>query len=185
MFGCRPFGFSQGKTKGQQLKGKIVSYFFALFGTFWHFFRIFPPGLSPSKQRVLAQGEQTRRKDNKRKRANRFCTLVVARLSSSYFRRQVRPSSGPGWVLPHKAVRLEKFTPVGWGSFTRRGGGRKVRALPPKVCLPWVSKRGIWDVPGIFAGMSRTPGGVQKVCAKKFARIFRSLHKAVRLENFT
>ena len=30
--------------------------------------------------------------------------------------------------------------------------------------------------PGNFAGMSRTPGGVQKVCAKKtFVRIFRSL----------
>ena len=39
----------------------------------------------PSKQRVLAQGEQKRRKDNKKNRTNRFCTLVVARLSSSYF----------------------------------------------------------------------------------------------------
>ena len=36
----------QGKTKGQQLKGKIVSEF-TLFRTFSHFFRIFPPGLSP------------------------------------------------------------------------------------------------------------------------------------------
>ena len=31
--------------------------------------------------------------------------------------------------------------------------------------------------PGNFAGMSRTPGAVQKVCAKKFVRIFRSLVK--------
>ena len=75
---------TQRKTKGQQLKGKIVSEFFTLFRTCWHFFIIFPPGLSTSKQRALAQGEQKRRKDNKRKRANRFCTLVVARLSSSY-----------------------------------------------------------------------------------------------------
>ena len=74
----------QRKTKGQQLKGKIVSEFFTLFHNFWHFFIIFPPGLSPSKQRVLAQGERKRRKDNKKKRANRCCTLVVARLSSSY-----------------------------------------------------------------------------------------------------
>ena len=44
----------QGKTKGQQLKGKIVSEFFTIFRTFSHFFRTFPPGLSPSKQRVLA-----------------------------------------------------------------------------------------------------------------------------------
>ena len=29
--------------------------------------------------------------------------------------------------------------------------------------------------PGNVAGMSRTPGDVQKVCAKKFVRIFRSL----------
>ena len=69
----------QGKTKGQQLKGKIVSEVFALFRTFSHFFRIFPPGLSPSKQKVLAQGEQKRRKDNKKNRTNRCCTLVVAR----------------------------------------------------------------------------------------------------------
>ena len=76
----------QRKTKGQQLKGKIV---FIIFGTFSHFFTLlhnFSPGtFFPSKQGVLAQGEQKRRKDNKKKRANRFCTLVVARLSSSYF----------------------------------------------------------------------------------------------------
>ena len=42
----------QGKTKGQQLKGKIVLEFFTLFRICSHFFRIFPPGLSPSKQRV-------------------------------------------------------------------------------------------------------------------------------------
>ena len=58
---------------------------FIIFHTFSHFFIIFPQGRSPSKQRVLAQGEQKRRKDNKKKRANRFCTLVVARLSSSYY----------------------------------------------------------------------------------------------------
>ena len=31
----------QRKTKGQQLKGKIVRHFFTLFGTFWHFFTLF------------------------------------------------------------------------------------------------------------------------------------------------
>ena len=40
-------GCSQRKTKGQQLKGKIVSEFFTLFHTFSHFFRIFLPRLSP------------------------------------------------------------------------------------------------------------------------------------------
>ena len=50
---------TQRETKGQQLKGKIVS-------EFSHFFILFPQGLSPSKQRILAQGEQKRRKDNKK-----------------------------------------------------------------------------------------------------------------------
>ena len=67
----------QGKTKGQQLKGQnrfIVVAFFS------HFF---PQALSPSKQRALTQGEQKRRKDNKKNWTNRCCTLVVACLSSS------------------------------------------------------------------------------------------------------
>ena len=68
-----------GKTKGQQLKGKIVSEMFTLFRTFFILFQTF----SPSKQRVLAQWEQKRRKDNKKNRTHRCCTLVVARLSSS------------------------------------------------------------------------------------------------------
>ena len=58
---------------------------------------------------------------------------------------------------------------MGWGSSTRtsRGGGQKVRARTRKVCLPWVWKRGIWDVPGILLGCPRTLGGVRKVRAKK------------------
>ena len=55
VFNARP------KTKGQNR--------FRVFHTFPQFFTlfiIFPPGLSPSKQRVLAQGEQKRRKDNKK-----------------------------------------------------------------------------------------------------------------------
>ena len=52
---------NQRKTKGQPLKGKSVSEFFTLFHKFSHFSQIFTlfhnfsPGLSPSKQRVLAQ----------------------------------------------------------------------------------------------------------------------------------
>ena len=41
---------SQFKIKGQQLKSKIVS----------HFFTLFPPGLSPSKQRVFKLKENKR-----------------------------------------------------------------------------------------------------------------------------
>ena len=95
--------FLQGKTKGQQLKGKIVSNVLHTFRTFSHFFRIFPPGLSPSKQRVLAQWEQKRRKDNKKNWTNRCCTLVVARLASSNF-------------YPKQTVFWEHF-------FANRGGG--------------------------------------------------------------
>ena len=51
-------GFQDHKTKcflffrGRNANRFII---FTLFRTFSHFFRIFPPGLSPSKQRVLAQ----------------------------------------------------------------------------------------------------------------------------------
>ena len=64
---------------------------FTLFHTFPHFFRIFPPGLSPSKQRVLAQWQQKIRIMNKKNWTNRCCTLVVARLSSSYSRPKFTP----------------------------------------------------------------------------------------------
>ena len=81
---------NQRKTKGQQLKGKIVS---ALFHTFWHFstlfhtfsefFRIFPPGLFRRIKGFYCCFSSKRRKDNKKKKTEPFCTLVVARLSSS------------------------------------------------------------------------------------------------------
>ena len=75
-----------GKNKRATTKGQNRFILFTLFHTFWHFFRIFPRGLSPSKQRALAQGQQKRRTDNKKNWTNRFCTLVVARLSSSKIR---------------------------------------------------------------------------------------------------
>ena len=66
--------------------------------------------------------------------------------------------------LPREGVVAEKFVPsleslssLGW-----KGGN-----------LAW--KGGAWHVRE-FCRTSRTPGGVQKVCAKKFVRIFRSLH---------
>ena len=51
---------SQWKTKGQQLKGTIVSEFSHIVALFSHFFRIFPPGLSPSKQRGFWLNENKR-----------------------------------------------------------------------------------------------------------------------------
>ena len=64
-------------TKGQQLKGKIVSEFFTFSQFFALFQKMFSPGLSPSKQRALAQGEQKRRKD-KIKRPGQIAMLHVS-----------------------------------------------------------------------------------------------------------
>ena len=55
---------------------------------------------------------------------------------------------------------------MGWESSTRRGGGRKVRALPRKFVFLGF-RREESGMSGNFAGMSRTLGGVQKVCAKE------------------
>ena len=74
--------YERATTKGQNR----FRNFHTFSSEFSHIFRMFPPGLSPSKQRALAQGEQKRRKDNTKNRTNRCCTLVVARLSSSYDR---------------------------------------------------------------------------------------------------
>ena len=53
------------------------------------------------------------------------------------------------------------------GVFHSKGWWPKTSCPPSKVCLPWVSKRGIWDVPGIL------PGVFKKFVQKNFVRIFR------------
>ena len=53
-----------------------------------------------------------------------------------------------------------------WGSFTQRGGGRKVVPYLESLSSLGFEERNL-GCPGNFAGMSRTPGGVQKVCAEK------------------
>ena len=63
---------------------------------------------------------------------------------------------------------------MGWGSSSRRGGGQKLRALPRKFVFLGFEERNL-GCPGNFAGMSRTPWGVQKFVLKKFVRIFCSL----------
>ena len=56
--------------------------------------------------------------------------------------------------------------PVGWGSSTRRVVSEKfVPSLESLSSLGF--EEGNLACPGNLAGMSRTPGGVQKVCAKK------------------
>ena len=55
--------------------------------------------------------------------------------------------------------------PVGRGFSTRRGGGRKVRALTRKFVFLGFEERNL-GCPGSFAGMSWNSGSVQKVRAK-------------------
>ena len=38
---------------------------------------------------------------------------------------------------------------MGWGVFHAKGWGSKSLCPPSKVCFPWVSREGTWDVPGI------------------------------------
>ena len=62
---------------------------------------------------------------------------------------------------------------VGWGVFHVEGWWSKSSFPPLEICFPWVSKGGTWDVLEL-AGMSRTTGHIQKVCAKKvYVLIFR------------
>ena len=62
-------------------------------------------------------------------------------------------TAGWGRGLPHEGV-VEKFVLS------------LSLSLESLFSLFFESKEGTWDVPGIFAGMSRTPGGVRRVCAK-------------------
>ena len=62
--------------------------------------------------------------------------------------------------------------PGGVEVFLAKGWWPKTSCSPSKVCLPWVSKRGIWA--GNFAGPGHL-GGVEKFVLEKFVRIFRSL----------
>ena len=62
---------------------------------------------------------------------------------------------------------------MGWGSSTRRGVEKFVPSLESLSSLGFEGRS--LGCPGNLAGMSRTPGDVQRVCAKKFVLIFRPL----------
>ena len=51
----------------------------------------------------------------------------------------------------------------------------KSSCCPSKVCLPWVSKGGIWDVPGILPGCPGPLRAFKKFVCKKVRAHFRSL----------
>ena len=65
---------------------------------------------------------------------------------------------------------------MGWGS-SMEGVVAESSCSPSTVCLPWVSERGIWDVPGILRGCPGPLGVFKKVVQKKSVCIFRSLYK--------
>ena len=65
--------------------------------------------------------------------------------------------------------------PGGVGVFRAKGWWLKSSCPPSKVCLPWVSKSGIWDITGILPGCPGPLAVFKKFVHKKFVRIFRSL----------
>ena len=74
---------------------------------------------------------------------------------------------------------------MGWGSSTRRGGGRKLRALPRKFVFlgfrreeSGMSREFCWDVPDPW-------GCSESLCKKKFVLIFRSLAKCSKSRDLT
>ena len=84
-------------------------------------------------------------------------------------------------IRPEKRAQRLAFwvrrPPGGVGVFLAKGWGSKTSCSPSKVRLPWVLKRGIWDVPGILPGCPGPLGVFKKFVLKKFVRIFRSLKK--------
>ena len=68
---------------------------------------------------------------------------------------------------------------MGWGVFHAKGWWPKTSRPPSKLCLPWVSKRGIRDVPGILPGCPGALAVFRKFVQKNFVHIFRSLRKRV------
>ena len=148
------------KLKGNNYRAKSCQDF----SQFSHFFRIFPPGLSRSKQRVLAQSEQKRRKDSKKNRTNRCCTLVVARLSSSWMSsRSGRWSphtltglNDTGWVPWHSTIGASKKTSILTCKFWQRLSdyvchGRAISLCPTTAwspSLPWFSISHFSCIPG-------------------------------------
>ena len=73
--------------------------------------------------------------------------------ATSRFRREERAQTLTFWVR----------RPLGGvGVFHAKWWWPKSSCPPSKVCLSWVSKRGIWDVPGILPGCPGPLGGFKK-----------------------
>ena len=82
------------------------------------------------------------------------------------------------WASKKRAQRLSFWVwtpPGGVGVFHAKGWWPKASCPPSKLCLPWVSKRGVRDVPGILPGCPGPLAVFKKFVQKNFVRVFRSL----------
>ena len=87
------------------------------------------------------------------------------------------------WKQSGKKKRAQRLTfgvrrpPGGVEVFHAKGWWPKSSCPPSKVCLPWVSKRGAWDVPRSLPGCPGPLRVFKKFMLKMFVCIFRSLNK--------
>ena len=95
--------------------------------------------------------------------------------------KQVRKSFAILYPNLRQEKRAQRLTfwvrrpPGGVGVFHPKGWWPRSSCPPSKVCLPWASKRGVWDVPEFCQDVPDLWGCSKSLCKKKFARIFRSL----------
>ena len=84
---------------------------------------------------------------------------------SSHFTNQARTMS--------TKINFLALEAAGWGGGLPREGvgghwGSKSSCPPSKVCLPWVSREGTWDVPGVLPGCPGPRGVFKKFVQKNF-----------------
>ena len=80
------------------------------------------------------------------------------------------PFSFPSFRQEKRAQRLTFWVrrpPGGVGVFHAKGWGSKSSCPPSKVCLPWVSNGGIWDIPGFLPGCPGPLAVFEKFVQKK------------------
>ena len=115
-------------------------------------------------------------------RVNRRVVPGLSRLSKSlcvqslcafflpYLRQEKRAQRLTFWV---------RRPPGGVGVFHAKGWWPKTSCPPSKLCLPWVSKRGIRDVPGILPGCPGPLAVFKKFVQKNFVCFFPALSESV------
>ena len=82
------------------------------------------------------------------------------------------PFSGPEEKRAQRLTFWVRRPPGGVGVLHAKGWWPKTSCSPSKVCLPWDSKRGIWDVPGVLPGCPGPLGVFQSLCLKSSCAFF-------------